>query len=67
MIAAGHNNAPVIGLLVGAGADPNAKNAHGQTALDIATSAGFDSAVGALKFLTKTGVSKSAPASGGSN
>jgi quinoprotein dehydrogenase-associated probable ABC transporter substrate-binding protein len=53
MIAAGHNNAPVIGLLVGAGADPNAKAANGQSALDIATSAGFDAAVGALKFLSK--------------
>lgn len=67
MIAAGHNNAPVIGLLVGAGADPNAKNTHGQTALDIATSAGFDSAVGALKFLTKTSGTKSVPTPAGSN
>jgi quinoprotein dehydrogenase-associated probable ABC transporter substrate-binding protein len=67
MIAAGHNNAPVIGLLVEAGADPNAKNTHGQTALDIATSAGFDSAVGALKFLTKTGGTKPAPAPAGPN
>ncbi|WP_439543244.1 quinoprotein dehydrogenase-associated putative ABC transporter substrate-binding protein [Hyphomicrobium sp.] len=53
MIAAGHNNAPVIGLLVGLGADPNAKSAHGQTALEIAASAGFDSAVAALKFMAK--------------
>jgi quinoprotein dehydrogenase-associated probable ABC transporter substrate-binding protein len=67
MIAAGHNNAPVIGLLVGAGADPNAKNTHGQTALDIATSAGFESAIGALKFLTKTGGTKPAPTPAGSN
>jgi len=53
MIAAGHNNAPIIGLLVGAGADPSIKNPQGQTALDIANSAGFDAAVGALKFLSK--------------
>lgn len=53
MIAAGHNNAPVIGLLVGAGADPNAKSANGQSAIDIASSAGFDAAVGALRFLSK--------------
>ncbi|MGE3228589.1 MAG: quinoprotein dehydrogenase-associated putative ABC transporter substrate-binding protein [Hyphomicrobium sp.] len=65
MIAAGHNNAPVIGLLVEAGADPNAKNAHGQTALDIATSAGFDSAIGALKFLSKA--SKGPPMPAGPN
>lgn len=69
MIAAGHNNAPIIGLLVGAGADPNAKNAHGQTALDIATSAGFDAAVGALKFLSKTSGAavKAAPMPAGPN
>jgi quinoprotein dehydrogenase-associated probable ABC transporter substrate-binding protein len=54
MIAAGHNNAPIIGLLVGSGADPLAKNSQGQTAEDIASSAGFDAAVGALKFLSKT-------------
>ena len=53
MIAAGHNNAPIIGLLVGAGADPNAKSALGQSALDIATSAGFEAAAGALKFMAK--------------
>lgn len=59
MVAAGHNNAPIVGLLVGAGADPNVKNAQGQTALEIASSAGFDAAVGALKFLSKP---KAAPA-----
>lgn len=53
MIAAGHNNAPVIGLLIGAGADPNAKSAQGKTALEIASTAGFDAAVGALRFLSK--------------
>lgn len=69
MIAAGHNNAPIIGLLVGAGADPNAKNAQGQTALDIANSAGFDSAIGALKFLSqaKGAAKKAEPEAAGSN
>jgi ankyrin repeat protein len=61
MIAAGHNNAPIIGLLVGAGADPGVKNAQGRTALDIATAAGFDAAVGALRFLSKTGATTAAP------
>jgi quinoprotein dehydrogenase-associated probable ABC transporter substrate-binding protein len=55
MIAAGHNNAAVVGLLAGAGADLNAKSAQGQTALEIATSAGFEAAVGALKFMSKPG------------
>ncbi len=53
MIAAGHNNAPIIGLLMGAGADANVKSHQGQTAFDIASSAGFEAAVGALKFLSK--------------
>jgi ankyrin repeat protein len=58
LIAAGHNNAPIIGLLVGAGADPNVKSPQGQTALEIATSAGFESAAGALRFMAKPTGSK---------
>ncbi len=54
MIAAGHNNAPIIGLLAGAGADLEAKSSNGQTALEIATGAGFDAAVGALKLMQKS-------------
>ena len=54
MIAAGHNNAPIIGLLAGAGADLEAKSSSGQTALEIATGAGFDAAVGALKLMQKS-------------
>jgi quinoprotein dehydrogenase-associated probable ABC transporter substrate-binding protein len=52
MIAAGQNNAPMIGLLLRSGADPKMKSSEGKTALDIATEAGNDAAVGALKFLT---------------
>jgi quinoprotein dehydrogenase-associated probable ABC transporter substrate-binding protein len=52
MIAAGQNNAPMIGLLLRAGADPKMKSAAGKTALDIATEAYNDNAAGALKFLT---------------
>lgn len=36
MVAASHDNAPMIGLLVQSGADATAKNDQGQTALDIA-------------------------------
>ncbi|MDQ8698028.1 quinoprotein dehydrogenase-associated putative ABC transporter substrate-binding protein [Hyphomicrobium sp. LHD-15] len=54
MIAAGHNNAPIIGLLAGAGADLETKSSNGQTALEIATGAGFDAAVGALKLMQKS-------------
>ena len=36
MIAATHNNAPMIGLLMEAGADPDITNERGQTARDVA-------------------------------
>lgn len=51
MIAAGHNNAPMIGLLLRAGADATKKAADGKTALDVAVTAGNDAAAQALKFL----------------
>lgn len=67
MIAAGHNNAPLIGLLGKAGADIDVKSPIGQTALDIAKSAGFDSAVGALNMVARrtgaAGASGTPPAS----
>ena len=52
MIAAGQNNAPMIGLLLRAGADPKMTSVAGKTALDIANEAGNEAATGALKFLT---------------
>ncbi len=52
MIAAGQNNAPMIGLLLRSGADAKKKSAAGKTALDIASDAGNEAAAGALKFLT---------------
>lgn len=36
MIAAANNSAPMIGLLMAAGADPDVKNTEGQTAVDVA-------------------------------
>jgi ankyrin repeat protein len=38
MIAAAHDNPPLIGLLIQAGADRDAKTPDGKTALDIAKS-----------------------------
>lgn len=67
MIAAGHNNAALVGLIAGAGADIDAKSAQGQTALDIATSAGFEQAVGALKFMSSPAGARNAPAPVGPN
>ncbi|MFT3731859.1 MAG: quinoprotein dehydrogenase-associated putative ABC transporter substrate-binding protein [Hyphomicrobium sp.] len=51
MIAAGQNNAPMIGLLLRAGADAKMKSSAGKTALDIANEAGNEAASGSLKFL----------------
>jgi quinoprotein dehydrogenase-associated probable ABC transporter substrate-binding protein len=51
MIAAGHNNAPMVGLLLAKGANPKAKNNIGKTALDIAREARNDEAATALELL----------------
>ena len=51
MVAAGHNNAPMIGLLLAKGADPALKNNLGKTALDIAREARNEVAVTALQLL----------------
>ena len=64
MIAAGHNNAPIIGLLGKAGADIDVKSPIGQTATDIAKSAGFDSAVGALNMIARGTSGASGPSGG---
>ncbi len=53
MVAAGHNNAAMIGLLLNAGADPSLRNHEGLTATEIAERAQFDNVVGALKLLGK--------------
>lgn len=52
MVAAGHNNAPLIGVLTNAGADPALTSNEGLTALQIAERAGNETAIGTLKFLT---------------
>ncbi|MFN0219972.1 MAG: quinoprotein dehydrogenase-associated putative ABC transporter substrate-binding protein [Hyphomicrobium sp.] len=62
MVAAGHNNAPMIGLLANAGADPTLKSIEGVTALQIAERAQNEHAIGALKFLTSPAVTQTAPA-----
>jgi quinoprotein dehydrogenase-associated probable ABC transporter substrate-binding protein len=59
MIAAAHDNAPMIGVLMRAGAHADAKSNEGQTALDIATQNGSDSSVRMLQLLNST---TSAPA-----
>jgi quinoprotein dehydrogenase-associated probable ABC transporter substrate-binding protein len=51
MVAAAHDNAPVIGVLGRSGADASMKSAEGQTALDIATQNGNESAIRTLQLL----------------
>lgn len=52
MVAAGHDNGPMIGLLLAKGADPATKNNVGKTALDIARDARHDVAATALQLLS---------------
>lgn len=54
MIAAARNVAPVIGLLIQAGADPQLKSALGQTAADVAEQNGAEAAAKALRLMVKT-------------
>jgi quinoprotein dehydrogenase-associated probable ABC transporter substrate-binding protein len=52
MVAATHNNPPMIGLLLQSGADAAAKNAQGQTALDVAELNGNHEAAQAISVLS---------------
>ncbi len=51
MVAAGHNNGPMIGLLLAKGAKATTKNDAGKTALDIAREARNEVAATALQLL----------------
>jgi ankyrin repeat protein len=51
MVAAAHNNAPMIGLLMDAGADATLKNAQGLTATDVAEKNGNLEAAQAILVL----------------
>lgn len=53
MIAAAHDNPPLIGLLLQAGADASAKTPEGQTALDIAKANQNKAAAQQLELLAK--------------
>ena len=59
MIAAARNVAPMIGLLVQAGAKPELKSELGQTAFDIAEQNGASAAAKSLKFLAGASRAKS--------
>jgi ankyrin repeat protein len=70
MIAASHDNAPMVGLLLQSGADASATNAQGQTALDVAKLNGSAEAARALSVLAITqpgaaGAQQAAPSPSG--
>lgn len=51
ILAAAHNNTPIVGMLAQAGADANAKTRDGKTAGDLARQNGNDAVVSLLKLL----------------
>lgn len=55
LLAAAHNNAPIVGLLVQSGADPKIKTPQGQTAADLARQNGNSSVVSLLNLLSQAG------------
>ena len=52
MVAAGHDNAPLIGLLIQAGAKLDARSDDGKTALDIAKENGSDASIQTLDVMS---------------
>ena len=52
MIAAANNSAPMIGLLMAAGADPSVKNSQGKTAEDVANHNNNKEASQAIRVLS---------------
>jgi len=65
MIAAANNSAPMIGLLMDAGADPTIKNAQGQTAEDVANLNNNKEASQAIRVLSLSRASVSPQAADG--
>jgi len=55
LLAAAHNNAPIVGLLVQSGADLKFKSPQGQTAADLAKTNGNASVVSLLNLLSQAG------------
>jgi hypothetical protein len=53
LLAAAHNNAPIVGMLVQSGADPSFKSPQGQTAADLAKQNGNAAVVSLLNLLSQ--------------
>ncbi len=65
MIAAAHNNPPMIGLLIESGADVNATNSQGKTAADVAELNDNMEAAQAVRVLGTAKAASSAPSETG--
>ncbi|MDO9381745.1 MAG: quinoprotein dehydrogenase-associated putative ABC transporter substrate-binding protein [Hyphomicrobiaceae bacterium] len=55
ILAASHNNAPIVGMLAQAGADPLVKTKDGKTAADLAKQNGNEAVVSLLRLLEQAG------------
>jgi quinoprotein dehydrogenase-associated probable ABC transporter substrate-binding protein len=66
MVAATHNNPPMIGLLIESGADTEAKNNQGKTAAEVAELNKHMEAAQAIRVLAAAKSASSAPAAPGS-
>lgn len=64
MIAAGYDNAPLVGLLVQAGAEMDVRSDAGKTALDIAEDNGSETAVKTLELMARFSAPQPASAPG---
>lgn len=53
MLAAAHNNASMVGLLLQSGADPTKKSPDGKTALDMAIENGNDTVVSLIRLMNQ--------------
>jgi ankyrin repeat protein len=53
MLAAAHNNAPIVGLLVQSGADVSLKSPAGQSAADMARQNGNTAVLSLLNLLSQ--------------
>jgi quinoprotein dehydrogenase-associated probable ABC transporter substrate-binding protein len=54
MLAAAHNNPPVVGLLLQSGADPSKRSPDKKTALDLAVENGNDSVVSLIRLIQQS-------------
>ncbi|REF87344.1 amino acid ABC transporter substrate-binding protein (PAAT family) [Methylovirgula ligni] len=55
MLAAAHNNPPIVGLLLQSGADPSKRSPDKKTALDFAVENGNDSVISLIRLIQQSG------------